>query len=267
MFLRSPFAMLLSTLLLFLMSTLFINTSLAIESESYVSATALDKYGQSTQLRNAREAAMRHGMPVVAATAKEGVVVASIISKKPGVVLDRTIIHKLTIRSGSMGVVCSGVRGDVNWLIQTLREYQKHNWQSYDLRRLSITRCERAISHTLLTFMGYNRENELHDKVAVSSDESFSRPLGIVTLLVSLNNPITLIEASGISQQFHAYAIGKYSREINEKLETRYEIGQPIKDVKILLTEFMSEVKEELNVDGVIAVEVLTGKGIAQFLI
>mmetsp|Transcript_11523 Transcript_11523/g.16903 ORF Transcript_11523/g.16903 Transcript_11523/m.16903 type:complete len:261 (+) Transcript_11523:271-1053(+) len=256
--------MLVRALLTFLTLTILIRTSQASENQAYVSITALNKYGQSEQLRNAREGAMRHGMPVVAATAREGIVVVSIITPKSGVVLNPRIIHKLSMRSESMGIVCSGVRGDVNWLVQTVRAYQKHNWKSYDLKSLSTKRCERAIAHALLTFMGYDRENELHDQLIVSSDESFSRPLGILTLLISLKNPITLIEASGISQQFHAYAIGKYSKEINDKLEIRYQVDQSIEDVQMLLTEIIREVKEQLRDDGLIVVELLTEKGITR---
>lgn len=221
----------------------------ANQQKLYTPLSALDKYGNSKQLQNAEEAANKHGMPIIAATASEGaVVVAAVFEKKPGIISELKLLHRISLRnSHTIGIACSGIKADSKWLIDTLRSYQKRTWERYGLENLSIERIQYALLIMLSNFMGYDRKEELHDGLLDLSKESWARPLGVSVLIASFGNPINIIQPSGISEQYHAYAIGRYCREINEKLEQRYEPNQPTEDVKMLLRNIMEEIQEKVG--------------------
>jgi 20S proteasome alpha/beta subunit len=228
----------------------------------YTSVTALDKYGNSVQLQHAHEAAARHGMPVVAATFLGGVVVTSIHKSRPGVSSQPTLIQTLSLQTPFVGVVCTGLKADAKWLVSTIRECRKRNWETYDISNISRRRSQEVIAQALLAFMGYDHDKELHDGLVVDSEDSWARPLGIQTMLVSADGPIMLVHASGAAQHFHAQAIGKHSREINAKLEERYKTYLTMREVQEMLIGIMNEVFVDGDDDSEFLVEILTTDGV-----
>jgi len=246
---------------------LLCHSAIAVTSSPYSAVTALDKYGNSVQLKNAREAATRYGMPVVAATCTEGVVVVSVHKPRLGILSQPTLIHTLSLHAPPMGIVCTGIKADAKWLVSTMRDYQKRNWESYDLKNLSRKRSQQVSAQALLTFMGYNRDKELHDGLVVDSEETWARPLGVQSMLVSSDGPITLVDPSGTSQHFNAQAIGKNSREVNAKLEERYEPHQSVQEVQQLLVDILKEVFDDAGNDSELVVDILTPDGIERIRI
>jgi len=245
----------------------------ANQQQLYAPVSALNEYGNLKQLQNAQEAATQHGMPIVAATAKDGVVVVASLStrKEAGIIAEPTLLHRISLKeSQSIGVACSGVKADSKWLIQTIRDYQKKNWERYGLENLSTKRLQYVISHALLNCMDYDRKKELHDGLLdLSNEDRWSRPLGVSVLVVSFANPITIVQPSGISEQYHAYAIGKYSKEMNDKLEERYQPNQHLKDVEMLLLDIMKELRKTTGGDdsSFIVMQVLTEGEISNYQI
>ena len=112
--------------------------------------------------------------------------------------------------------------------------------------------------------MGYDRDKELHDGLVVDSEDTWARPLGIQTMLVSIDGPITLVDPSGAALHFHAQAIGKNSREINAKLEERYQTNLTMREVQEILIGIMNEVFVDGDDDSEFVVEILTTEGVTR---
>jgi len=220
--------------------------------------TALDQYGNSEQLQHAREAGLQHGTLVVAARAQEVVVVLSVHPRpQKGILLSsvpNNMVHRLTLPHGNdpmVGLVCSGVKADAMWLIRALRSFQTQKWERYNVI-LSPEKIQEAMAQVLLSFMGYSRPSEFLDSVGTvmghENDEnevSWSRPLGVTSMILSSGSPILLVEPSGACQSYVAYAIGKYSEEVNELLEKRYNASVSIEETQELLVNVTREVLRE----------------------
>lgn len=219
---------------------------------------------------------------MIAAIATDGIVVVSLQNKaRPGIVKSSSrLVHSLSFyndknsKTATMGIVCTGVKADAKWLIQTLRDYQKRNWETYDLTGLSMKRCQEAMTQMLLSFMGYKRDQELHDGLAVvaDKDDRWSRPLGVQSLLMSYGKKsasISLVDPSGAVQEVAAQAIGRDSAEINAKLEeSNYDPKtMSLADVQQLLVDTARDVfdldneNNHMSLDQLV-VEVLTQEGI-----
>ena len=225
----------------------------------YTSVASLDKYGNSVQLSHAREAVARHGTLVVAAAFRDGIVAASIYKPKLGIVdVKPVLIHALSLYTPPLGIVVSGLKADARWLVETLRDYQRRNWESYDLENLSIRQSQHALSHALLTFMGYDRDKELHDGLVVDPEQSWARPLGVSCMVVTVDSSILVIEPSGVTQKVYAYAIGQGAKEVNEKLERLYEPNLSLQEVKDMLVDITREFVKSVGVDAELLMEVLT---------
>lgn len=240
------------------------HVAVASENSNYISVTALDKYGNSVQLQHAYEAATRYGIPVAAAKCMGGVVVVSIRRLRPEICTPHTLIQTSSLQVPYVGIVCAGLKADAKWLISILRRQRRHIWETFDLNNLSRKRSQEVIAQALLTFMGYNRDKELQDGLAVDSDDNWARPLGIQTMVLSHDGPITLIQPSGALQHCHAQAIGKKCREFNENLEERYSDNRPVQEVQDMLIGIMRELHVNSSEDSEFVVEILTAEGIAR---
>jgi 20S proteasome alpha/beta subunit len=227
----------------------------------------LNKYGNSIQLEHAREASERHGRLVVAGLSQEGdVVVVSLYTPRLGIVDDSPyLMHALQNTShGQKNVcclmVCTGVKADVTWLVQCLRDYQKRQWERYDDSdddniSSTTTNVVKAISTALLDFMGYKREAELVDGAGLvvtrrggdddndSDSTGWARPLGVQTLVLRHGSPITLLQPSGVAQSFYAYAMGKGGATARRLLEEQFQSNTlSTGQVKDLLLEIIKDV-------------------------
>jgi 20S proteasome alpha/beta subunit len=241
-------------------------TAVALTDSNYIAVTALDKYGNSVQLQHAHEAATRHGIPVVAAKCKGGVVVVSFRRLRPEISTPHALIQTSSLHPPHVGIVCAGLKADAKWLISMLRDQRKHIWETYDINNLSRKRSQELIAQALLTFMGYNRDKELHDGLAVDPDDTWARPLGVQTMIFSHDGPITTIEPSGAIRHYHAQAIGNKCEECNEKLEEQYDGMRPAQEVQDMLINIMRELHVSSSEDSELFVEILTPDGVVRSL-
>lgn len=248
-------------LLLLVLSILTVSTlsssSTSSSSSYYSSIKALDKYGNSIQLSHAREASQQHGTLVLVGIANEGNIVCVSVSLPPkiGTMMmmkmspssesqqqqqQKRMMHpisKSNTGSGTVMMICTGIKADIRWLVQTMREYQARTWERYDAPSSSSTanlkRVTWALSQVLLDFMGYARNREWMDGVGPvlmsttkndRSSSSWSRPLGVQTLVVSYQTPyLTLLDPSGVVMaDYNAYALGRDSPVCLDELELLY---------------------------------------------
>jgi 20S proteasome alpha/beta subunit len=244
---------------------------IALSSSSYTPVTALDKYGNSIQLKHAREAASRHGRLIVAArSSREVVVVVSIYTPKLGQLTtssssSSSVLQRLLLGDTSLYLACTGVKADATWLVQTMRRYSIRLWERYDVANLTPTRISQAISQALLGFMGYDRSQEYHDGVTVggadTKNDSWARPLGIQTLIVSPHSLI-LVEPSGIAQPYMEYvAVGKESAAIQRVLQERYRSDASAEEIQELVINIIRETVEG-QASAELVVEVVSKDGV-----
>jgi 20S proteasome alpha/beta subunit len=246
---------------------------IALSSSSYTPVTALDKYGNSIQLKHAREAASRHGRLIVAArSSREVVVVVSIYTPKLGQLTtsssssSSSVLQRLLLGDTSLYLACTGVKADATWLVQTMRRYSIRLWERYDVANLTPTRISQAISQALLGFMGYDRSQEYHDGVTVgvgadTKNDSWARPLGIQTLIVSPHSLI-LVEPSGIAQPDMEYvAVGKESAAIQRVLQERYRSDASAEEIQELVINIIRETVEG-QASAELVVEVVSKDGV-----
>lgn len=241
----------------------------ASSSSSVTSVTALDRYGNSIQLQNARQAAIRHGRLVVAAKFHnhDVVVVVSIYTPQPGKVISTKGVLSKICSSGY--VACTGVKADATYLVEHLREYCKQVWNRFDISDIPQDRMTQALSKTiLLEFMGYNRAAEFCDGIVQKSDEdevSWARPLGIQTLVIGPSSPIALVEPSGVVQQRADYvAMGKDSDAVMRALQERFptEKDATLEEFKDLLIDAIQQTVEGQKQSTELIVEVVSEDGI-----
>jgi 20S proteasome alpha/beta subunit len=255
--------------LLLLLLVLFHTTATAAASSSYTAITALDKYGNSIQLQHAQQAAKMHGTPMVAAMAVDGIVVVSLAlgTRRLGIITtdNSNVMQSLSLynnnnpnnnnnNNNNLAMICTGVKADAKWLIQNVREYQKRQWETYDLPTMNMHKCQEAISQLLLQFMGYSREKEFNDGMVIDTDSdasssSWSRPMGVQTLLLSSSSQshkqnICLMDPSGTVIDCTAQAIGRHSADIHTKLEeSKYDSqNMSMDDVQELLVGIVRDV-------------------------
>jgi len=266
-FLQHYFIVLVALLSLF--QVVFSSTSF-----SYTPVTALDRYGNSVQLQNAREAAARHGRLIVAAKSTENnaIVVISVYTPKLGQLPSSTtrpgvLEHVWT--DGCAFLACTGVKADAMWLTQTMRQYSKRLWDRYDVSSMSQERMTQALSQTLLEFMGYKREKEWQDGVGVGDSTSgeeeplWARPLGIQTLIISPTSPIVLVEPSGVAQSLEYVAVGKNSDAVMRALRERYSTdGATVDELKELLVDVIRQQVEGQKQSTELIIEVVSEKGV-----
>lgn len=207
----------------FLVFILFLFSQRVTASSPYIPVTALDKFGNSVQLQNARQAAIRHGRLLVAAKFKESIVVVSVDTPKLGHLSPNKILEPVWSNSDTY-LACTGIKADATFVILTMRDYCKQLWERTNVEQISQERLTLILSNTLLEFMGYNRQAELSDGISTPQEEkettTWARPLGIQTLILTPSCPIVLVEPSGVATSHdHVCAIGKDSAAVMKSLQ------------------------------------------------
>ena len=158
-------------------------------SSSYTSMRALDKFGNAVPLKHAREAAVRHGRLVVAATtaATQPSPFSSASPVSPPqnpenseiVVVsvgNRSLVSSLTLplafaattttnhnhhndpqpaphtppMATTVAMCCTGVKSDADWLTRQMQAYVSKVWERYDLHPMSTG----ALAHWLARLLG-----------------------------------------------------------------------------------------------------------------
>ncbi len=222
----------------------FLNYAVIAEEmlSSYTSMRALDKFGNSVQLKHAREAATRHGRLVVAAkrvsetVESGGVVVVSVGNQK---VVRSLTLPLLTNNQGRMvAICCTGVKSDADWLIRHLQAYTASVWEHYDHHPIGISSISYWLSRILGTYQDDDLEDEWQSSIRRSSEKkstqdnlksALSRPLGVQTLLLSIGNSKTepcllMVEPTGrifkaeTTNSFSFATMGKQSDVLSERL-------------------------------------------------
>lgn len=186
---------------------------------SYTSMRALDKFGNSVQLKHAREAATRHGRLVVAARCHHPSSSSDDASggDAPVVVVsvgNRPMVRSMTLPLGAeqqtskkrnnddqgsnnnVGMVamcCTGIKSDADWLIRHMQEYAANVWERYDHHPLGTSALAHSVSRLLGSYQAEDLEEEWQSTIGRrknknSQDDlesSLSRPLGVQTCLLS----------------------------------------------------------------------------------
>lgn len=264
----------------FMILTMLCRTTVGSSSSSsglYTSVTALDKYGNSVQLRHARESSSRYGTLIVAARSSTEVVVVSLFTPRPGVLThSRSVLERVSsIDPESTMMICTGVKADASWLVRLMREYSSRAWERYNVAP-SPSRVADALSEAFLSFMGYDRSLEWHDGVGPvimdSGDEDdvsnqWARPLGVQALVVSPTaSHVVLVEPSGVQHTHLAYAIGRESDSVNTQLMKRFKANLDTQEVRDLLVEVVRNVMQDssrrIKDETQIVVEILSSQGV-----
>ena len=202
---------------IFSIDTVNASTSNGVKSVyEYTPITALDQYGQSTQLRHAQLASSQYGSLTIIAIAttskssssqirnddddhddgkgeEEQVIVCCTLPNptSPGLKriskrsyqLIQPLSHDLSSNPPVItAMVGSGMKPDIQFLTKTLREYARRIWERYDVTP-SVSRISQAMAQVCLSFMGYDLEDEIMDGVGPvipipSSDEERREPMG-----------------------------------------------------------------------------------------
>ena len=235
--------------------------------DSYMSRTALDRYGDSVQLKHAREAGLKHGRLVVAAQAADAVVVVSVHHPQTWSKSETTpMVHPVWLGQNSnnppIGLVCSGVKADASWLLRAVRNHHQQTWERYDQDNPSPERLKEAMVQVLLSFMGYSRSREFRDATALGTeDDPWARPLGVTSMIVTAGSPALLVQPSGASEKFVACAIGKNSQEVNEALKERTRPNTSVEETTQLLLSILRDTVHA-NEYAVVLVETISTNGI-----
>jgi 20S proteasome alpha/beta subunit len=253
------------------------------ETSSYRSARALDQYGNSEQIQNSKKAATLHGTLVVAAcdTAKNHTIVLSLRDRShSGFIASNNdmvqLIHRNPsfIRSSSQHVamVCTGIKGDANWLVERVRAYSHRVWTRYNTF-LDSSGAASAVAQYMLRFWGYDDEDEewapsllLDEMKRQDNQHIWSRPLGLVIMILSSQLPyIYVVEPSGIIQQYSAFAMGKYSNNVLEKLSEVINVEGG--DLQGRLLNLIQSVIPSNKKDTVIHIEILSETGVTRTVV
>lgn len=253
-------------------------SSSASTGPSYVSVRALDKYGHSEQLQNALKAANLQGTLVVAARdpIHNNTLVLSLLetSRSVGIISKApSMLQLINSNPAFLGgkrqnkvrtaMVCTGLKADASWLLRTVRAYSHRVWTRYNTF-LDAPTVAHAVAKYFRFFWGYDEEEEW-SPVQLSQDledeKAWGRPLGVVAMIASSSLPFFfVIEPSGIIQRYQAFAMGKYSNEIIEKLGDA--VGNDTKDLQEQLVNLIQSVVPSTKKDTRILVETLSDSGI-----
>ena len=246
-------------LVLFVLTTCTERTLVAVaaasssSSSSYSSIQALDQYGTSLPLFNARQASQQHGTLVLAAisSSRQIVILSLHSSPRPGIIplsssasstssasaaaTKQTMLYSLIPlpnpdtpnNNNIIMMIGTGVKADVEWLRTTLRQYLSQTWERYQDTSTFIW----AISHLLLQFM--NPTPSYSHAVGLTTTKTpWARPCGVQVLLVQLSTltttsssassatpVLTLVEPSGVCQDYWAYAMGRDSQVCQREMK------------------------------------------------
>lgn len=219
------------------------STSSSSTPSSYVSVRSLDKYGHSEQLQNSLKAANLQGTLVVAArdasnnsTIFLSLLDSSSIETPTSAILSKnpSMLHLLNGNPSFLSnngknvqrtaIICTGLKGDAKWLIERVRTYSHRVWNRYNTF-VDAPGAAYAVSKYMRRFWNYDEEEEwspgLLSQDLTSNDKgnSWSRPLGVCAMIASSSLPyVFVVEPSGVIQRYSAFAMGRGSNDVLEKL-------------------------------------------------
>ena len=255
------------------------------ETSPYRSARALNQYGNSEQIQNAKKAATMHGTLVVAAhdATNNSTMVLSVLDDRHAGQIESInspkmlhLIHQNPSFTRSsyqkVALVCTGLKGDANWLVQRVRAYSHRVWTRYNTF-LDSSGAAFAVSQYMLRFWGYDDEDEewtpsllLDDMKRQNNQHIWSRPLGLVVMILSSQRPyINVVEPSGIVQQYTAFSMGKNSNEILEKLAD--VVKQAGDDLQGQLMKLIQSVLPSTKKDTSVLIEILSDTGVTRTVV
>ena len=242
------------------------------ETSPYVSVRALDNFGNAVQLSHAKEAANRYGRSIVVAVvdvydqknctmkipknqqlSKSFLMVVS-MGTSP-------ILHpiQLPVREHEkdsppfLAMCFTGVKGDAIWLLRQVQKYVTDVWERYDESTMSAPDIAYVVARLVGRFAAHPEKQEWQSSLGLpgkrdrddSRQSSWSRPLGVQTMIASLNSclpsrsfshdgqqrvrhpGLLIVEPSGIilntparskSDQVFLGAMGKGCEKIQERL-------------------------------------------------
>jgi 20S proteasome alpha/beta subunit len=256
------------------------------EISPYRSARALDQYGNSEQIQNAKKAATLYGTLVVAAfdTANNRTIVLSLRDRSHSTSFIASndspcmvqLIHKnpsfIISSSHHVAMICTGIKGDANWLVERVRAYSHRVWTRYNTF-LDSSGAAYAVAQYMQRFWGYEDEDEewapsllLEEMKRQDNPHIWTRPLGLVIMILSSQLPfIYVVEPSGIIQQYSAFAMGKYSNNVLEKLSQ--VINEEEGDLQGRLVKLIQSVVPSNKKDNVILIEILSETGVTRTVV
>jgi 20S proteasome alpha/beta subunit len=225
--------------LLFMVAALMLSLPLSFSSSAsssdFLTVRSLDNYGNSVQVSHALEAAKRHGRPVIAAIIgntscidgdhdKGSFIIAISLGTTP-------ILHsiqlplrphqnnhgaqKMPLRSSFIGMCCTGLKGDSNWLIEEVQKHSAAIWERYDMAAgLSTASMAHVVARLkgLYAAQPYKREWQSvlglpgtydDDRQEEKEKYRWDRPFGVQTMILSCqessppSSGLLLLEPSG----------------------------------------------------------------------
>lgn len=217
---------------------------------SYRSLTALDQYGGSPQINNARLASKLHSMPTIVTSAGSSLISVTLEKKQPGIAPRNKCNIIGQSEECKLATIGSGLAGDAAFLNKLLRKDVMHTWERYDC----IPDCAR-VAHTasriFLAFMGY--DDEIHDgSVDVLMDGngdrmSIGRPLAVNLMVARLKKDesveLMAVEPSGVvSGEIIGRALGRGCQKGTELLEQRWRNNMNTKELEELCISILREI-------------------------
>ena len=151
------------------------------------------------------------------------------------------MMHPISTSGGTTtaSMICTGIKADARWLLHAMREYQARTWERYDTAA-TPKRVALAVAQVLLDFMGYARNQEFLDGVGpVLAERSWARPLGVQTLVVAHQAPLTLLDPSGVMEEYSAHAMGRDSQVCLDELELLYTPNMTTEELQELLVDIV----------------------------
>jgi len=173
---------------------------------SHVSSRTLDSFGNFVQLSHAKEAATRYGRPVLVA------VVDNFSSSSSYAIVismgNSPLLRKIQLPMAEEKdapplpfVACcfTGVKSDANWILRQIRQHFSEVWERYGMgTHLSTPTIAYVVARLLGRFAAQSEKNEWQSVLGLpgknDSDDnrarfsSWSRPLGIQTMILSLSS-------------------------------------------------------------------------------
>lgn len=230
-------------------------------ASSYESVRSLDQYGNAVQLQYARAAADKQGRLIVAIAREKCIWVVSempktrphqrrakkhsggrepllkaVTSPEPS-----TVIHKSTMTAPAVYMVSTGIQADAVWLLEQMQTYGKNVAEKYGA--YSPTGMAGVVSALKRKFWGYDDDDiwqgDAYRTTVLQgdNDDSWARPLGVRTLVVSFPRPniqgpvLELVEPSGIVQRGNLFCIGKYNEIVQTELIKKSKSSSSVEKV------------------------------------
>ena len=224
--------LLLQCLLLVLPTSSAAESSPTTKSHStYQSIRALDKDGQSVQLKHASQAASQQGTFILAVKHANNHTIHIIsVASQPSYQRQRPLelVHRIT---PTTFLLCSGVQADARWLVETLRQMHKHMKLQYGSSGAKwaqrLASLYRAVFWGVPEEQGNHQKNNKWQHMQGLELKRWGRPLGVQSILIETNQ-LYALEPSGVivepdedsEEENQIVAIGRYSQDILRQWRT-----------------------------------------------